>query len=199
MHRQGTWMVVRPQALQRTSISGRTSYSELETAFLLSLLFKKCLRYTYLPTYYADTTRQRIFPSSHEFRICKTTERVQVGLEPSSFTCLNPSSAPSLPSQVTRTDLLPYPTVPYPTRPFIHPSPVPYSYYSRNLQIIIILLLSLFFLLGKTLASPACHWLFLFFFFGYFFIIFFDDEIDPYLIENRTERKNRTCYPRTTG
>lgn len=191
-------MVVRPQALQRTSISGRTLYSELETAFLLSLLLNKCLRYTYLPM--RIPLENAFFHHHMKFRICKTTERVQVGLEPSSFTCLNPSIIRSLPpSQVTRTDLLPCPTLPYPTRPFIHPSPVPYSYYSRNLQIIILLLFPfLLFLLGKTLASPACRRLFSFSFFGYVFILFANDEIDPYLIENRTERKNRTRYPRTT-
>lgn len=59
MHRQGTWMVVRPQALQRTSISGRTSYSELETAFLFISPFEQVPEVG-TPTY-ADTTRKRIF------------------------------------------------------------------------------------------------------------------------------------------
>lgn len=52
-------MVVRPQALQRTSISGRPSYSELETAFLFISPFEQVPE-VHLPAY-ADTTRKRIF------------------------------------------------------------------------------------------------------------------------------------------
>lgn len=141
MHRQGTWMVVRPQALQRTSISGRTSFSELETAFVFMLI----------------PLENAFFSIITWISHLQDDGKSAGGSRTVIIHMLN-SIIRSLPPLLGNKDGPSCPTLPYPTRPFIHPSPVPYSYYSKILQIIILLLLlSLFFLLGKTLASPACR------------------------------------------